>query len=1038
MSDHLRNMIEALRLETAKIKQRGSSAQIELRGGEKIGTAENKFLYRFPLQEELKNLRDDTPVRVICDRVEVEGNVVSVAKGSVTVALEADLGPKIALVRLITDDSFLIEKLREKLEDIEKETAHFNHQLAASVIGAAVPECDIKEPPPQVFGDTALNEKQESAVRLAFGSNTSFIWGPPGTGKTKTLAHIVESYYRAGHSVLIVSNTNVAVDTALQRIAQRLETEPEFHEGTVLRHGPLGKELEERYGECVNVDKIVERLGKELEVQKHALQNELLKKRLEAEPLKEALRRLTELKRLKSEIQQREQAFRSKQSHGQELQDKLRNGRIELNKLEVDLDRSREFGAIRRFLTGLNPQRIETQINALTRANKNLEGALAATSRQLDEQTVALERLHRDLVETKAAVPDYNSEAQVKSLLAPIETSIAHVETKLRAIEEQLAALRQQVLNNCRILATTVYRTYLKGQVTRIFDVVIIDEASMLMLPMTFFAAGLASKAVVVAGDFRQLAPIVASDEPLAIEWLKKDAFEKTNIPSEVKRHATPTQLAVLSMQYRMHPEICDCVNTLFYSDRPLETPNGTGSDAKYFPLGNSRLLFVDTSELNPWSAFKLGGYSRYNLLHALLIRNLAASLDEELIGPAGACKLGIISPFSAQTSLLQALLNDSIPGRGAEMAATAHRFQGNERDSIIIDLTESVSTRLSRFMKAVDDNEDGARLLNVAISRARHRIILVANFDFLRNKAPHDGKVQRLLDYFEEYGKLINTTDVLNLRQEDWAEGIFHVSPPPEIDLSDADAQFLTEGTFYPRFTEDLKSARSSILIFSPFLTTRGTNRWIDLLRFAISRGVRVRLVTRPPGDQGGVLDEDLPETVKHIRELGIPVDYRARIHEKIAIIDEEILWHGSLNIFSQRDTTESMLRLRSSAACDRVSGFVTSPTARKQQKHICEPENPECSDCGEPMTWKNGRFGIYFECDDCGTKIDSWRSQRTPGRSPGSSSSSSGSTPCPRVGCGGRLIRRKGRNGPFLGCTNFHSKNCRETRNIDSVRKP
>src|ERR1700750_1278400 len=140
MSDHLINMIEALRLETAKIKASGSSTQIELRGGEKIGTAENKFLYRFPLQEELKHLRDDTPVRVIHDGEKVEGNLVSVARGWVTVALEADLGPKIATVRLITDNSFLIERLREKLEEVEKGTAHFNHQIAASVVGAGVLE----------------------------------------------------------------------------------------------------------------------------------------------------------------------------------------------------------------------------------------------------------------------------------------------------------------------------------------------------------------------------------------------------------------------------------------------------------------------------------------------------------------------------------------------------------------------------------------------------------------------------------------------------------------------------------------------------------------------------------------------------------------------------------------------------------------------------------------------------------------------------------------------------------------------------------
>lgn len=977
-------MIEALRLEVATIKERGSSTHVDLRGGEKIGTAENNFLYRFPVREDLKSLRDDTPAHVVCDGVELEGHIVSVTHGSVTVALDADLGPNITLARLTTDDSFLTEKLCEKLEQIDKGTAHFNHKLAASVVGAVVPESDLKEPVPQVFSDAVLNDDQKNAVRLAFGSQTSFIWGPPGTGKTTTLAHVVESHYRAGNSVLIVSNTNVAVDTALQRIAQRLETEPEFHEGAVLRHGPLGKDLDERYGERLNVDKIVERLGKEIGVQKQDLQNELRQEKFEAEPLKVALACFNELKRLKSEIQRREEAFQSKQNHSQELQDKLRTGQTKSNKLQVNLDRSRDFGAIRRLLTGLNPQRIEAELNELRRANSNLEGALAATSRQLDEQSVELERLHRNLVETKATVPDYQSEAQVKLLLAPIENSIAQIETKLRTIEEQLAALRDHILKNCRILATTASRTYLKGLVNRNFDVVIIDEASMLMLPLTFFAAGLANKAVVVAGDFRQLSPIVRSNDTLAIEWLKKDAFEKTNIPREVRAQATPKHLAILSVQHRMHPEICSCVNALFYNDRPLETPPGIGSGAKHFPLGDSRLLFIDTTELKPWSAYKLGTYSRYNLLHALLIRNLVTSLDEHLIGAAGDYKLGIISPFSAQTSLVQAHLNDHFAGRGAELAATAHRFQGNERDSIIIDLTDSPSTPLSGFMRAIRDEEEGARLLNVAISRARHRIILVANFGFLRNEAPKEGKLQRLLDHFQEYGKPINAIDILNLRQEDWAEGLFYLRTPVDVDLSDADAQFLTEGTFYPRFTEDIGTATRSILILSPYLSGRGTRRWIELLKVAINKGVRVQLITLP---NGGLTSHGSSEILAELREFGVLVDHRSKFHEKIAIIDEEILWHGSLNILSHRDTSESMLRMRSAAACARLGAYVTRPFTRKRRT-------------------------------DAGAR-DASIGRRD-------------SKPCPRVGCGGQLIKRNSKNGPFLGCTNFYSKNCRETENL------
>lgn len=242
---HLTQMIEALRLEVAELKQRGTT-QLQIRGGEQIG-ATGGFLYRFPLTQELR-LREEAQIRVVCDRVEVDGSVVSVANGYLIIALEEDLGPKIPSARLITDESFLFEKLQQKMEGVENGTVHFNHALANSVIGIGPITCGFKTPDPKVFLNAELNDHKKHAINLAFGSTTCFIWGPPGTGKTTTLAHIVESHYRANRSVLIVSNTNIAVDTALERIAGRLEREPEFYEGTVLRHGPIVKdELKHKY-----------------------------------------------------------------------------------------------------------------------------------------------------------------------------------------------------------------------------------------------------------------------------------------------------------------------------------------------------------------------------------------------------------------------------------------------------------------------------------------------------------------------------------------------------------------------------------------------------------------------------------------------------------------------------------------------------------------------------------------------------------------------------------------------------------------------
>jgi hypothetical protein len=75
----------------------------------------------------------------------------------------------------------------------------------------------------------------------------------------------------------------------------------------------------------------------------------------------------------------------------------------------------------------------------------------------------------------------------------------------------------------------------------------------------------------------------------------------------------------------------------------------------------------------------------------------------------------------------------------------------------------------------------------------------------------------------------------------------------------------------------------------------------------------VRVRILTRPPEEPGGGTTDEVGEVVCALRDLGVAVDLRARMHEKIAVLDDRILWHGSLNLLSHRDTRESMLRIES-----------------------------------------------------------------------------------------------------------------------------
>ena len=67
----------------------------------------------------------------------------------------------------------------------------------------------------------------------------------------------------------------------------------------------------------------------------------------------------------------------------------------------------------------------------------------------------------------------------------------------------------------------------------------------MLMPPMVYFAAGLATHSVTVAGDFRQLAPIVMSDSTLAERWLKRDVFQTRRHPRACQASGAATRIGV-------------------------------------------------------------------------------------------------------------------------------------------------------------------------------------------------------------------------------------------------------------------------------------------------------------------------------------------------------------------------------------------------------------------------------------------------------------------------------------------------------------
>ena len=120
-------------------------------------------------------------------------------------------------------------------------------------------------------------------------------------------------------------------------------------------------------------------------------------------------------------------------------------------------------------------------------------------------------------------------------------------------------------------------------------------------------------------------------------------------------------------------------------------------------------------------------------------------------------------------------------------------------------------------------------------------------------------------------------------------------------------------KSNFLPVYTNDMANAAREILIVSPFVTGKRTNQMIPCMKNAIDKKVKVHLVTRPIKDFKGKDVTALQDTFNLLRDAGVEIIFRPNIHQKFAIMDQRIVWYGSINLLSFGGAEESIMRLES-----------------------------------------------------------------------------------------------------------------------------
>ncbi len=117
----------------------------------------------------------------------------------------------------------------------------------------------------------------------------------------------------------------------------------------------------------------------------------------------------------------------------------------------------------------------------------------------------------------------------------------------------------------------------------------------------------------------------------------------------------------------------------------------------------------------------------------------------------------------------------------------------------------------------------------------------------------------------------------------------------------------------FYAAFLDDLGHAKRQVIIESPFITAKRMRVILPIFRQLAERGVQVIVNTKPLDEHEPYYASQASAAIAHMQKAGVIVLFTFGHHRKIAVIDSQVLWGGSLNILSQNNSCEFMRRISS-----------------------------------------------------------------------------------------------------------------------------
>ena len=559
------------------------------------------------------------------------------------------------------------------------------------------------------------NNSQYVAVKRAMENQISVIQGPPGTGKTQTILNIIANILIQGKTVQVVSNNNSATENVFEKLSSS-KYNLEFIVATL---GKSDNKTNFINNQKTNYPDFTS--WKSDDIQDDFMQQvqEKSKKLKTVFDKQERLAQLNqELNRLKIERKYFNEYLNEtnvtvdytkyKRSMKSNKWMKLWQECQSISEVNKDINFFFKlkfffkYGLYNFSIYSLEISQIITTFQAFyyeTRENEILK--------ELDDITAYLNNTSNHLLDnltndSMKFLKNYLANKYEKNTYRKLFTS------------EDFLKNPYDILNEYPVILSTTFSSRDSLNDNVVYDYVIMDEASQVDIATGALAMSCA-KNMVIVGDTNQLPNVVDKHTEIRADAIfnqynlsKGYRFTNSFLQSVLEVMPNVTQ-TMLREHYRCHPKIIEFCNQKFYR-------------------GNLIIMTEDHGEKDVLKVIKTvkGNHSRnhFSQRQIDIIKNEIIPNDI-----TNKKETGIIAPYNNQVQSLKEQID------GIEQA-TVHKFQGKEKDTIIISTVEDEIT----------DFVDDPYLLNVAVSRAKKKLILVVT----GNEQNKERNIMDLIDYIQ------------------------------------------------------------------------------------------------------------------------------------------------------------------------------------------------------------------------------------------------------------------------------------------------